>query len=77
MHVVFFTHRNDPNGELETVETGKVALTPDGLVVEGDGADWMNMYPKGLIAVDVGMAIDSVVRRLPRLGMKDPYETSL
>jgi hypothetical protein len=52
MHVVFYSHRNTPNGEFETVETGKVTLTPDGLVAEGDGADWMDRYPKGLIEGD-------------------------
>jgi hypothetical protein len=52
MYVVFYAHRPDSTGEIQTVETGKVVLTPYGLMTEGEGSYWMNLYPQELIAGD-------------------------
>jgi hypothetical protein len=52
MYVVFYAHRPDSTGGIQTVETGKVVLTPYGPMTEGEGSYWMNVYPQGLIAGD-------------------------
>lgn len=53
MHIVIHRwSREDDDTSANSVEVGRVTLTPDGLVPEGEGAIWMETYPQGLIAGD-------------------------
>jgi hypothetical protein len=49
MHLL--TYRYDPNTD-EEIQDGRITLTSDGFVCEGQGQYWMDTYPQGLIAGD-------------------------